>query len=121
MKDLARVAMVIIAILTANFLQSVGLLYMSDHMRGTSVYKRVALSMAAAVLIFYPVFRLLEKYIKAGSARYVKGSARLTGNKFAGLLIGFTVAVLLLFIGFSYTWYQRNAFMDFKNWLKGLL
>lgn len=72
------------------------------------LYASVGLSMAVAVLVFYPAFHLIEKYMKYASQKYVQGSKKLGKNSFISLLVGFFLALALLFIGFAEVWYHQN-------------
>jgi Na+/H+-translocating membrane pyrophosphatase len=119
-KNLSKFAVFVLAILTAELLHLFAHHFVVDNLKGFSVYQKVAILMAISVLLFYPAFEVIEKYVHAISEHYVKGSKAVTGNKFISILLGFIVALLLLFWGFSYVWFHKNPFMDFLKWLKHL-
>ena len=61
--------------------------------------------MVATVVIFYPLFTFLERYIKNISSQYIQKSKTVTKSSFWGLLLGFTFAIAILFVMFASVWY----------------
>jgi|SRR6185312_6722245 len=80
-----------------------------------SPYKATAIAMAAAVLFFYPVLEFSQKYIKAISEAYIKGTKKASGGKFWVVIAGVLLALFLLFAGFAKLRYNKNVFKDFKR------
>ena len=72
------------------------------------VYISVLISMAVAVAVFYPAFHMIDSYLKAASQKYIQGAKKIGKNSFIALMIGFLLALFLLFIGFSEIWYNQN-------------
>jgi hypothetical protein len=117
MRTLTKVIVVILAILAAELLHTYAHHYFHSYSKGTTPYKVVAISMAVAVLVFFPIFHYLEKFIHSASEKYVEGAKQVTNNRFVGLLLGFAVAIFLLFAGFAQAMYHKNVIADIKNWI----
>ncbi len=84
-----------------------------------SPYKATAISMAAAVLFFYPVLEFSQKYIKGISEFYIKGTKKASGGNFMVVLVGIALALFLLFAAFAKLRYNKNVFKDMKNEVLG--
>ena len=117
MRKLTKYIVIILAILAAELLHAYAHSFFHHQLEGSSPYKSVAVSMLIAVVVFYPVFHFIEKYIHSASEKYVEGAKRVTNNRFIGLVLGFAIAVFLLFAAFSQVWYHKNPVIDLKNWL----
>lgn len=107
MPKLTRIAVFSITILIGTLISD----YISAYFVSTigKTYKGVAINMIATVVVFYPLFSLLEYYVKKASKRYIQKSKSVTGNSFLGLIIGFTLAILVLFMMFASVWYNLNV------------
>lgn len=119
-RKLTGIAAVVIAILTAELLHAWAHSWFHHNYHAGSPYKSVAVSMLVAVAVFYPVFHFLEKYLHKASEKYVEGSKSIAQNRFLGLILGFSVAVFFLFVGFSITWLNKNPLIDIKAWVFSL-
>lgn len=113
-RKLTKYIVVVISILTAELLHEYihELLHKWLKTSGLGMYVTVLISMAVAVAVFYPAFHLIEKYVAWAAKKYVDGAKRISGGPFKGLLIGFVVAIILLFIGFCQVWYHVNVLHD---------
>lgn len=105
-----KLAVIVISILLAElvheYVQHLLKHWIKDSNFG--IYSSVLILMVAAVAIFYPAFNLIERYLKYASKKYVEGSKKIGKNSFLGLVIGFFIALLLLFIGFCEIWFHVN-------------
>jgi uncharacterized membrane protein YedE/YeeE len=113
-----KYAIIIIAILLAELVHAYAHSFLQKYKNGASAYEAVALSMAVTVLVFYPAFHYIEKYIKYASEKYLEATKRISGGNTVGLFIGFGIAVFLLFMAFAQVWYQRNLIDDIHQWIK---
>ena len=68
-------------------------------------YWLVLVDMAVVVLIFTPAFALVSKFTKKMSAAYMKTSKKVSNNT-NGTLLGFLVALCILFLLFAF--YRHN-------------
>jgi hypothetical protein len=114
-----KYAIIVIAILLAELVHSYAHSFLVTYKKGASAYEAVALSMAVAVLVFYPAFHFIDKYLKYASERYLEATKKISGGNTVGLLIGFAIAIFLLFMAFAQVWYQRNLIDDIHHWIKG--
>lgn len=113
-RKMTKYVVVIISILTAELLHEYihAMLHKWLEASGLGLYLMVLISMAVAVAVFYPAFHLIEKYVAWAAKKYVDGAKRVSGGPFKGLLVGFFVALILLFIGFCAVWYHINPLQD---------
>jgi hypothetical protein len=116
-----KYAVIIIAILLAELVHAYAHSFLLKYKNGVSAYESVALSMAVAVLVFYPAFHFIEKYIVYASHKYLEATKKISGGNTLGLFIGFAIAIFLLFMAFAQVWYQRNLIDDLHHWIKGAL
>jgi hypothetical protein len=104
-----RFVVMTLTILTVNLITNAITNYMisyKDH------YKPVAftfLGMAITVVILYPVFIWLEKWVKNISLKAIKSGKAMAG-KFFGLLFTFLTALLILSYFYTKMWYHIDLF-----------
>jgi uncharacterized membrane protein len=120
-RKLYNFAVFSLAILFAELIQTLAHIYIDRWKTGHGKYVAVLLSMVLAIAVFYPVFHFLEKHIQSASRSYVKNSRKAGGGGTTGLLVGYSLAMLFLFIAFSQLWYNKDVIADVGNWLKGLI
>ncbi len=84
-----------------------------------SPYYSALLRMGLIITIFYPCFLIFEGVMESVARSYVKNTKKLTTGWWRGMIIGFTLAILLLLWGYAFVWYQRNLVMDVWDWIIG--
>ena len=77
-------------------------------------YLLVIVDMLIVILIFAPAFTFVSKYTKKLSKVYVKTSKKISNSK-NGNLLGFAVALIILFILFAYLRHNINVIEDLKT------
>ncbi len=77
-------------------------------------YLLVLIDMLIVVLIFAPTFALVSEYTKKLSKAYIKTSKKVSSSK-NGTLLGFTVAIIILFVLFAYQRHHINVIQDLKQ------
>src|ERR1700751_5045000 len=100
-RKFTQFAVFALAILLAELLQSYAHHFFDEKFVHGHAYKKVMLSMLITLLVFYPIFHFVEKYIKSATEKYVEGTMTITRNRLTGLLIGFAIAITLIFAGFA--------------------
>jgi hypothetical protein len=110
-----KFAVIVISILLAELIHDYIQELLMDwvHESEFGLYSSVLISMVVAVVVFYPAFNVIEKYLHYASSKYVEGAKKISKNGFLGLVIGFFLALFLLFIGFSELWFQKNPVTSF--------
>lgn len=83
-------------------------------------YLSVLIYMAVIVILFYPMLTFLNRYIATFSKKYVKGSGHLSKNKYVGVLVGFFIALLILFSLFAILMFDKSLFSDISRWIGSL-
>ncbi|HEX8547470.1 MAG TPA: hypothetical protein VF691_10950 [Cytophagaceae bacterium] len=119
-KRFNRYAVIIITILLAELIHAYALSFVSRWKDDASPYKSVAISMLIAVLVFYPAFKFMEKFLKGISNKYMLKSKKIIGKNLIGSVIGFLLALFLLFLAFSAVWYGKNPIIDLREWISAM-
>ena len=105
-RKLTTYAVVIVTILAAKLLEEYILRQLPNLKSFGNPYKSVAMRMLLMVFIFYPVFLVLNKFVGYASKHYFKISKKLSGSSFSGLVIGFVLAILIIYFIFAKLWYN---------------
>ncbi len=105
-----KFSVIVISILLAELIHEYVQHFFQEWVRESAfgIYISVWVSMAVAVAVFYPAFHIIDSYLKAASQKYIQGTKKIGKNSFIGLMVGFFLALFLLFIGFSEIWYNQN-------------
>lgn len=119
-KKFNRYAVIIITILLAELIHAYALSFVARWKDDVSPYKSVAISMLIAVVIFFPAFKFIEKFIKGFSNKYMLKSKKVIGRNFISAVISFFLALFLLFLAFSAVWYGKNPIIDLREWMSGM-
>jgi len=112
---LLKTSVVALAILLAELFSLFCLHEIEKFQKHVSAYEATAISMAAAVLFFYPVLEFSQKYLQAISRAYIKGARKAAKGNFLLVLAGILLALFLLFAAFAYLKYNKNVFKDMAN------
>lgn len=104
-RQLFRFLVMTVTILTVNLITGAISNYMVSYRNHYKPVVFTFLGMAITVVIFYPLFVKLEDWIKNLSARAIK-SGKSVGGKYAGLLLTFGAALLVLFYFYAKMWYH---------------
>lgn len=121
MKNLYRYILVIIAILIAELVSAYILLITSKYKGEDAPYKSAIIQMIVAVITFYPTVLLVEKYSKAWSKKYLDKAQKMTGHKLIGLLLGFSLAFVLLLMAMVKVLYNRSMIKDIGAWFERMI
>lgn len=66
--------------------------------------------MAVTIVIYYPLFTIVDKYVKKLAEGYVKGAKNAVKSSLSGVLIALGVAILICFVAGAYIWFDINVF-----------
>lgn len=119
-RKLTKYFVIILAILLAELIHAYAQSFLEEYLIRSSPYKSVAISMIMAVLIFYPAFHFISKYLKYTSKKYLAGAQKVTKKRLIGLMVGFAMALFLLFSAFSQIWYQKNPMIDIRAGIENI-
>ena len=117
MKRFTKYIVITLAILVAELVGAYILLITSKYKSMENPYKSAVVQMIVAVVTFYPTIIVVDKYMANWSKDYLNKMQKATKNKFWGLLVGFSLAFLLLLMAYVKVLYNRNMVIDFGNWL----
>ncbi|HEY8401732.1 MAG TPA: hypothetical protein VIK89_10740 [Cytophagaceae bacterium] len=115
-RKLTNFAVFALAILFADLLHAYVESYLHHWKEGQGKYMAVAISMSLTVIVFYPIFHFLDKYIELASKKYIEGAKKISGGTITGLAIGFSIALFALFAAFAQVWYNKNVLADLGIW-----
>ena len=115
-QKLTKYAIFALTILIASLISDYLVKYISVEFVDRS-YKGVAIEMCIIILVYYPAFTIIEKFVLKASKEYVKTSKKAVKSSNFGLLIGFGIAVLILFYFFAKVKHNMDLFEDLKNML----
>ncbi|HEX2975019.1 MAG TPA: hypothetical protein VHO68_03705 [Bacteroidales bacterium] len=100
-----RFFVITLTILIANLLTTVisdYLITYRNHMRPATF---TFIAMGIIVVIFYPLFTMLEEWVKKISVKFIKSGKGVAG-KYLGILFTFVAAMLVLFYFYGKMWYH---------------
>jgi hypothetical protein len=106
-KRLFNFAVTTLTILTANLLTS----YITDRLISmkwqVKPMRFTIISMAIITVVFYPLFTRLQEWTNSFSKKFMKAGKSMAG-KYAGLLLMFTLGMLVLIYFYARMWYNIN-------------
>ena len=92
-----KYAALIISILTASLVNEYILKLIKSYYEEPT-YQSVAIGMLATIIIFVPLFSILNKWINSATKVYIKTGKKVTANSKTGLYMSFLIALFILFI-----------------------
>lgn len=96
-RRLNTLAILCLTILSADLLTEVMVHWAEHWTKSPNVYKTTAISMLAAVVVFYPAFEFMDSVVKKMASKYVGKTKSATGGGYLGLMIAFFVALAVLY------------------------
>lgn len=119
-RTFTKYAAYIVAVLSATLINQYILKFISKyiHVHG---YLLVLVDMALIVLIFAPAFAVVSGLTKKASKAYIKTSKKVSSSSRSGVIFGFTVAFIILFILFAMSRHGMDVILDAKLYAKQLL
>lgn len=75
-----------------------------------SPYKLTAFKMAVTLIIYYPLFSIIETVAKFVSKKFISKTKKATGSGSLGLILAFTIGLASIYFYFLYNWYHVNIF-----------
>lgn len=106
-----------VAILSAELLVQYLTKQLPSYRRPGQPYYSTLIRMSLVVAVFYPCFLIVSGVMEEVAKTYVKNTKKITSGWWRGMIICYTLALILLLWGFAYVWYHRNLFMDVWNTL----
>ncbi len=117
-KKISKYIVIGIAILVAELINAYFLLIMEKYKSSEAPYQSTALQMVASLVIYYPLFTFLEKYLHSGSKNLVKNTQKIAKHNLLGILLAFCIAFGIIWTILVKIWYKRNLFEDLGNWIE---
>ena len=110
-RKITKYAIYTVAVLSATLINEFIIKYVKKHVDQQG-YILVLIDMLIVVLIFAPAFALVSNYTKKISKAYLKTSKKMSSNN--GILLGFIVAIIILFILFASLRHNISVIKDLK-------
>jgi Co/Zn/Cd efflux system component len=82
-----------------------------------SPYKLTAFKMGVTLIIYYPLFSIIETLAKFVSKKFISKTKKATGSGSLGLILAFTIGLFSIYCYFLYDWYQVNIFHVLTQYL----
>lgn len=120
-RKITKYVVIAIAILIAELINAFFLLVMEKYKSSHTPYQSTAIQMFASILIYYPLFTFLEKYLHSGSKNLVKNSQKIAQHGFLGILMAFAAAFFIIWVALVKIWYHRNIFEDLMRWIDQII
>ena len=119
-RTFTKYAAYIVAVLSATLINQYILKFISKyiHVHG---YLLVLVDMALIVLIFAPAFAVVSGLTKKASKVYIKTSKKVSSNSRSGVVFGFTIAFIILFILFAMSRHGMDVIRDIKLYINQFL
>ena len=108
-KFITKNGIYLIAVLAANLLADFLISELFDVLQKKS-WENVGFRMLVIAIVFIPVMALLEPIIAKVSKKYMQQSKRVGKSNLTGTLIGLSIAIGALYLGYAYVWYNMKLF-----------
>lgn len=92
-----KYAALIISILTASLINEYLLKLIKSYYEEPT-YQSVAIGMLITIIVFVPLFSILNKWINRATKSYIKTSKKVASNSKTGLYVSFMIALFILFV-----------------------
>jgi len=113
-KKFTKYAIYAVAVLSAALINEYIIKYVKKHI-DLQGYFLVVIDMVIIVLIFAPAFALVNKYTKKISKVYLRTSKKISSRNKNGTLLGFIIAIFILFILYASLRYNLDVIEDIKS------
>jgi hypothetical protein len=120
-KQITKYVVIAIAILLAELLSAYFFLVMAKYKSSEMPYRSTAIQMVASLVIYYPLFTFLDKYLKSGSKTLIKNTQKVARHNLLGVLLAFVVAFFFIWVALAKVWYNRNLFDYIGTWIEKTL
>ena len=112
-----KYATIIISVLTASLINEYVVKLINSYYKDAT-YTSVLIGMAVTIFVFVPMFGIVGKWIGKASKSYLKASKKVAKKSSNGLLIGFALAFVILFVLFAEIRHDIDALEKLKTLLK---
>ncbi len=86
-----------LTVLSADLLAEIAVVWVSDYTKSHNPYKAAAVSMAVAIVVFFPAFQLIDLIVKKSAKKYVAKTRDAVGGGFYGLIFAFIIGLAILY------------------------
>lgn len=109
-RKLSKYVILIFTILLADIIKEIILHYIGFHRNFRHPYTSVALGMGIIVLVFYPLFLLMEKITEKIAESYISNTQKIAGGNMKGLFIALVLGLGILYFVYLKVWFNINIF-----------
>ena len=104
-----------LTILTASLIAIYLIERIDVYFKNGRSYQSVLAGMTLMVIVYYPMTTFLEKYFEVISKKMLSNSKKIAKSNTLGMLIGFSIAIFVLFIFYAQIWYGIDVIKDIKK------
>ncbi len=116
-RKIFKFLVLILSILFANLLTIWIDNYMLSYKWNYSPHIFTWIGMCVVLLIYYPLFKYMDKWASKLSDKFLKAGKKLAGRR-TGSIIAFIIGLLLLYYFYGQEWFRSNVFISFFSSLK---
>jgi hypothetical protein len=109
-RKLTKYVILIFTILLADIIKEIILHYIGFHKNFRHPYTSVAMGMGIIVLVFYPLFLLMETIMEKIAESYIQNTKKIVGSNLKGLIIALFVGLGALYFVYLKVWFNVNIF-----------
>ena len=107
LRKFTKFAVFTITILFATLTKDYIIKLLNEHVEKNLI--AVWIIMGVTIAIYYPLFTMVDKYVRKLAEGYVKGAKKVVKSSMNGLLLAFGIAILTTFCFGAYIWYDINV------------
>ncbi len=109
-RTLTKYVILAFTILLADIIKEIIMHYIGLDKNHRHPYTSVAIGMGVIVLIFYPLFLVMEKLLERVAQSYITNTKKITGGSIKGLLIALVVGLTIMYFVYLKVWFNINIF-----------
>jgi hypothetical protein len=109
-RKITKYVVLIFTILLADIIKEIVLHLIGLERDHRSPYLSAAIGMGVIVLVFYPMFTIMEKILESITHSYVTKTKNVTGGSYKGLIVAFILGVAVLYFAYLKVWFNINIF-----------
>ena len=109
-RKLTKYVILVFTILLADIIKEIILHYIGFHKNFRHPYTSVALGMGIIVLVFYPLFLLMETIMEKIAESYIHNTKKIAGGSMKGLIIALFLGLGVLYFVYLKVWFNLNIF-----------
>ncbi len=105
-RRLTKIIILVFTILFADVVKELALHFMHIEKNSTSPFRTVAIGMIIILVVFYPIFSIMDVVMEKMVSGYVRGTKKVAGGSLKGLIIAFVIGFAIIYCVYLYAWFD---------------